>query len=437
MFFLNRLHHDLPDDCEFHLRNVPDIVLLSLALLYCVGVTAQICHLLVAAVETMAKKVHLSPSATGCTFLAAVSCAPELFIHVISLFGQESDLGTSTVIGSLVFNGLIGTGVACLSTTGVLRVEARYLIRDVAFWILSNFLLLVVLRDDQITWIECTLLFAVYVVYLVFVIVYDRIINKSGGERYAFTQDLTPELKALLEQDEEIIQKPLRKNTVTTSDSKVNSLPSDVVDSHYIAIDDDFDDIPNPNVKVASILSLIVDIALKPATAILHIIVPDCSKPRWKQWYIVTAIISLAILAGMEILVVEIVTRLGCFIGMSPAILGTILLAPLSSLPEAFGSIIQIRKGRANSALGNALGANVFSILVAMGVPWLMSTLITGSPIYMVDVKLVWNSFIVLLVAVFIVVALFLNSFQLTHRLGYIFFLVYLCYVVYIVLYDD
>ncbi|KAL0220200.1 hypothetical protein RCL1_000055 [Eukaryota sp. TZLM3-RCL] len=108
--FFNHLAsgHELPEDCEYHWSNLPDIILLAICILYLVAFTGTICHLLVSALEVLAKKLKLSDSVAGASLLAAASASPEFFTSLISVFGPESELGTATVIGSVVFNGLIG-----------------------------------------------------------------------------------------------------------------------------------------------------------------------------------------------------------------------------------------------------------------------------------------------------------------------------------------
>lgn len=79
----------------------------------------------------------------------------------------------------------------------------------------------------------------------------------------------------------------------------------------------------------------------------------------------------------------------GCHIfgGISPTgytadiadtIMGMTLIAFGVSLPDVIASLIVAREGLGDMAISNAVGSNVFDILICLGIPWLIECLVKG-----------------------------------------------------------
>jgi len=87
-------------------------------------------------------------------------------------------------------------------------------------------------------------------------------------------------------------------------------------------------------------------------------------------------------------------------------------------------------------AISNALGSNVFDILLGLGVPWTLGILTKGRNIYFPGSSsylVEWIIILTLVVVVFFVV-LVLNKWKLTQNLGGVFFGCYFVYVGYAVI---
>ena len=75
--------------------------------------------------------------------MAAGASSPELFAALISLFVTRSALGIGTIIGSEIFNHLcICAGSVLYSKTGVVRLDARILARELVFYTIAVLALL-------------------------------------------------------------------------------------------------------------------------------------------------------------------------------------------------------------------------------------------------------------------------------------------------------
>jgi len=118
--------------------------------------------------------------------------------------------------------------------------------------------------------------------------------------------------------------------------------------------------------------------------------------------------------------------------------MGVTVLAAGTSVPDAIGSLLVARDGQGDMAVSNAIGSNVFDILLGLGLPWTLSGLIwpaqKGVP---VDAdQLLQLSFILVgtLGAVYGVTVL--SGFRLTKCVGLIFFSFYFLFVAYDLLHE-
>ena len=78
-------------------------------------------------------------------------------------------------------------------------------------------------------------------------------------------------------------------------------------------------------------------------------------------------IIGLGCLIGGSNLFVGGATAVATELGISDAVVGLTVVAMGTSLPELATSVVAARKGNSGIAIGNALGSNVFNILLILG----------------------------------------------------------------------
>merc|ERR1712096_115436 len=80
--------------------------------------------------------------------------------------------------------------------------------------------------------------------------------------------------------------------------------------------------------------------------------------------------------------------RVGGIMGIPQVVMGLIVLAAGTSVPDAIGSIVVAKAGKGDMAVANAVGSNTFDILLGLGAPWLAATLIRQEPIAVPTKKL-------------------------------------------------
>ncbi|XP_076600083.1 sodium/potassium/calcium exchanger 3-like isoform X1 [Chaetodon auriga] len=170
-----------------------------------------------------------------------------------------------------------------------------------------------------------------------------------------------------------------------------------------------------------------------PLCLLLYFTVPNCSTPRWDNWFMLSFVSSTLWIAAFSYIMVWMVTVIGFTLGIPDVIMGITFLAAGTSVPDCMASLIVARQGMGDMAVSNSIGSNVFDILVGLGLPWALKTLAIN---YGSDIKLNSKGLIfsvgLLLASVFLtVLGVHLNKWTLDKRLGVtclLLYSVFLCF---------
>merc|ERR1719407_275847 len=82
---------------------------------------------------------------------------------------------------------------------------------------------------------------------------------------------------------------------------------------------------------------------------------------------------------GLSYVMVDCAVRMGKILKIKEFIMGLLVLSAGTSIPDTLSSIAVAKQGEGNMAISNALGSNVFDILLGLGVPWTLG-IIFGKP---------------------------------------------------------
>ncbi|MCX4268061.1 MAG: calcium/sodium antiporter [Lachnospiraceae bacterium] len=100
---------------------------------------------------------------------------------------------------------------------------------------------------------------------------------------------------------------------------------------------------------------------------------------------LLTGLIGMVLIIVGSDVTVDAANRLAAIFGMSERLIGLTIVAFGTSLPELVTSVIAARKGKADIAVGNIVGSNIFNILFVVGttalivpVPFAMEFLVDG-----------------------------------------------------------
>ncbi|KAM8848766.1 sodium/potassium/calcium exchanger 3 isoform 1-T1 [Synchiropus picturatus] len=164
-----------------------------------------------------------------------------------------------------------------------------------------------------------------------------------------------------------------------------------------------------------------------PLSFLLHCSVPDCSLPRWESWYLVTFLSSTLWIALFSYLMVWMVTIISYTLGIPEVIMGITFLAAGTSVPDCMASLIVARQGMGDMAVSNSIGSNIFDVLLGLGFPWALRTLIVsyGSEVTINSKGLVYSVILLLASVTLTVLCVHLNRWKLDRRLGLCLLLLY------------
>ncbi|MCI5218484.1 MAG: hypothetical protein D3914_04665 [Candidatus Electrothrix sp. LOE2] len=325
--------------------------------------------------------LNLPSNVAGASLMAMGSSAPELAIALTSLFeggGEHSDVGVGTIVGSAVFNILVITGASALARPA--KITLSVVIRDCLVYVLSIGLLLFTFYDGQIHPLEALSFLVVYASYLIILYKWNSWFPEDTFAQVEHGKEPKP---------------PSGKEQENTGRRSVMNLISRGISRG------------------------------------LGIFAGDV-----EQSYLRVFFVSIAVIVGLSWILVKSVIIFGDATAIPPVIVALTLLAAGTSAPDMIASVVVARQGRGDMAVANAVGSNIFDILVGLGLPWLIVMgigIMTGAPTFVeVGTADLLDSTLVLLGTV-VVLFIFLYTERTLSRIeGGILLALYVLYVLWI-----
>ncbi|KAM4529753.1 sodium/potassium/calcium exchanger 4 isoform 1-T1 [Fundulus diaphanus] len=483
--------HEFPDDLFTNNERKSGAVLLHIAAtLYMFLALAITCdEYFVTSLEKICEKLDLSEDVAGATFMAAGSSAPELFASVIGVFITHGDVGVGTIVGSAVFNILCIIGVCGIFAGQVVVLTWWPVFRDSFYYTLSVIALIAFIYDEKIVWWESLVLVIMYVGYILVmkfnssmqrffmgkssknvangnaatssemedvkpskaysrgsVVMVDEMMNASpskfrfpeAGLRVMVTSHFGPKTRLrmasrlIITERQKLVQAANGVETQVT-DGKVEiengNVPEDKPEDKEAEENETISPFHIPR-NVGSKIKWLIS---WPLLLLLFITVPNCAKPRWEKFFMVSFILSTVWIAVFSYLMVWMVTIIGFTLGIPDVIMGITFLAAGTSVPDCIASLIVARQGLGDMAVSNTIGSNVFDILVGLGVPWALQTMCVnyGSEVMINSRGLVYSVVLLLGSVALTVSGIHINKWQLDLKLGVyvlVLYAVFLCF---------
>lgn len=288
------------------------IALYIIVLLACFVLLARVVDLFfISSLDKISKDLRLSSDAAGATLMAVGSSAPELFVALFAVLkpGDHQVLAIGSIVGSAIFNLLVIIGaVAMVKKT---KLTWQPMIRDLLFYAIAVALLVLFIWNGVFTINEAVIFLGVYVIYVIAVIYWRKILPYSEKEYPEIKEDIHGE-----------------KNRIT-----------------------------------------------KPIDTVLKFVFPA------QNYYYFVFLVSILIIAALSYVLVEVAVHSAHILDIPEAIIALTVLAVGTSIPDLFSSIIVARQGRGDMAVSNAIGSNIFDVLVGLGLPFLVVMLISGDTI--------------------------------------------------------
>ncbi|XP_062324395.1 sodium/potassium/calcium exchanger 4 isoform X4 [Osmerus eperlanus] len=481
--------HEFPDDLFSNdERKSGAVALHILAALYMFLALAIICDdYFVTSLEKICEKLDLSEDVAGATFMAAGSSAPELFASVIGVFITHGDVGVGTIVGSAVFNILCIIGVCGIFAGQVVMLTRWSVFRDSFYYILSVVALIAFIYDEKIVWWESLILVLMYAGYILImkfnssmqkffvgkggknvangnaaassemedvkpsraysrgsVVMVDEIMNTSppkfrfpeAGLRIMVTSHFGPKTRLrmasrlIITERQKLVQ---AANGVETAviDGKVDIENGNVPEDK--PSEQEENDTISPFHVPAGIGSKFKWLISWPLLLLLFFTIPNCGKPRWEKYFMLSFILSTVWIAVFSYFMVWMVTIIGFTLGIPDVIMGITFLAAGTSVPDCIASLIVARQGLGDMAVSNTIGSNVFDILVGLGVPWALQTMCVnyGSEVMINSRGLLYSVVLLLGSVALTVLGIHLNKWRLDLKLGIyvlVLYAVFLCF---------
>lgn len=165
---------------------------------------------------------------------------------------------------------------------------------------------------------------------------------------------------------------------------------------------------------------------------------PDCRSEKYRNWYPFTFLISMVWISFYSYFMVWMITVIGTTLGIPDTVMGLTFVAAGVSVPDALSSIAVIKEGHGDMAVSNAIGSNVFDILICLGLPWFIQTAIIqpGSHVNVYSKGLTYSTVSLLSTVAFLLVATHLNGWKLDKKLGIVLMIWYLVFITMASLYE-
>ncbi|XP_064169765.1 sodium/potassium/calcium exchanger 5 isoform X2 [Anguilla rostrata] len=392
--------------------------------------------------ELISERLGLSQDVAGATFMAAGSSAPELVTAFLGVFVTKGDIGISTIVGSAVYN-LLGICAACgLLTSVVGRLTCWPLFRDCIAYAISVAAVIAIISDNKVYWYDAACLLLVYGVYIV-VLCFDFRIN--GYMMRKFSPCCGCLTKSMEDSGE---QQPLigwneQNSMLTHQRSRTDSgiFQDDSGYSHLSLSLHGLNEIAEDHRSVFAMpendLKRILWVLSLPTILLLYLTVPDCRRRFWKRCFMLTFFMSALWISAFTYILVWMVTVVGETLGVPDTVMGLTLLAAGTSIPDTVASVMVAREGKADMAMSNIVGSNVFDML-CLGLPWFIKTVFvdTSSPVEVNSTGLIYTACTLLLSIVFLFVAVHLNGWRLDWKLGVSSLVLYLLFATLSILYE-
>ncbi|CAH0554448.1 unnamed protein product [Brassicogethes aeneus] len=390
------------------------IVHITVAVYMFLGLAIVCDEYFVASLDRICEELKMSPDVAGATFMAAGSSAPELATVIIGVFFAKDDIGISGVIGSAVFNIMFVISTCALCSGAVVYLNWYPLCRDCFFYALSILVMLFVIYDKYITWGESLVMLITYVIYCVVLHFNTEI------ERWAQTLPVPFKQKAPCEQSGLVSYKTLDDNGKVPN---YGITPEQVQDNGE---------------QKGGLYAVISWAVVYPIHYLCRKTMPDCRSERYRNWYPFTFFVSMVWISFYSYFMVWMITIIGYTMGIPDTVMGLTFVAAGVSVPDALSSIAVIKEGYGDMAVSNAVGSNVFDILICLGLPWFIKTAIIkpGSTVRVISKGLTYSTLSLLSTVVFLVVATHMNGWKLDKRFGVILMIWYLIFITFASMYE-
>jgi sodium/potassium/calcium exchanger 2 len=393
------------------------VLLHCFVLLYMFAGLAKVCDdYFCSSLDLISEKLEISDDVAGATFMAAGGSAPEFATSLIGTLALKSDVGFATIIGSAVFNVLFVIGLcAYFSGYAILPLTWFPLFRDASFYIICLAVLVGVIWDNDIQWWESLILIFLYACYVI-LMYFDPQIRAwaMGVKARRSSRAVTPETTTS-EKKEVDPESPVKKEAEAEEEEEEDPETPQWPEWPDGALD-----------RFWFLLFALLNYAF-------FFTIVDCRAKNRKHLYMVTFTASILWIGVLSWVMVIMAEDIGDTLNIPENVMGIVVLASGTSIPDAVSSLIVARDGHGDMALSSSIGSNVFDITFGLPVPWFIYTAIgyQGEVITIDAAKGAFPTQVGILMGMVaaVVISIHLYGWKISKPLGLLYFGLYFVFV--------
>ncbi|XP_054156543.1 sodium/potassium/calcium exchanger 1-like [Oppia nitens] len=352
-----------------------------LIFIYCCLAIGSLCDKhFVPNLSDLGDSLSLSHEITATLLIPFGTSGPEIFSSIVGILFTDNDIGTGAIIGSSCYNQLAIPAV-CGLTVAIfvgrpVKLDSELILKDLFFFIISIIGLIFTIKDNRVDIMDAILLLILFGLYICVKV------GQTSGE-------------------------PTTNNEANVESCEEQSSGKTCDDIN----DDNSED---------SLVFKYLDIVLLPISTLFDITMPSKMSSLYKFF------ISMIWLSTLSYFSVVSITDFSETLCIPHTIAGMTILAAGSAVPDLVTSVIVIKRtGRASMGISSAISANIFAILLGLGLPWFIKCTINGfyttSPSFgLYSNSLPFTSCLLLLTVFALILSLKMSDWQLFHKLSYL-----------------
>jgi len=167
---------------------------------------------------------------------------------------------------------------------------------------------------------------------------------------------------------------------------------------------------------------------MKPIDFVIDILFGSSEK------FIRNFLVSVGLIAVLSWVLVESAVVVSDAMGIPKYIVALTILAFGTSVPDMMSSVIVARQGRGGMAISNALGSNIFDILLGLGIPWLILIIGSGNSIHVSESSITSHILILLASVIGMFLIFLVTRWRVNRLVGVVFLGSYFAYLVYVIM---
>jgi len=346
------------------------MLLVLLVFLVALVVLIKGSDLFVESTARIAERIGVSEFVIGLTFVSIGTSLPELVTSLIASYSGNQDLVVGNIVGSNIAN--IGLILGISAVLAPLVIDEKIFYRDGLIMLGVSTIFLLLSLDMLISRLEGMVLLVIFFIYLSFLFeLFSRLreqfeLHEYMGEFFGFRRLIRAQMIW------EILGRGIDVNTyrrLLDSGVKLGSTSVDMV---------------KKGLQIGTYYSIISQLYNRLRMGLLR-----------------DTVLSLIALAAVFVgakYVVESASEISLQVGVPQTVVGLIMVAVGTSLPELMVSLSAVRKGFVHLLVGNIVGSNITNITLVPGISSLISPItLTGLSVYRTIPTMILFSFTALL----------------------------------------